>query len=139
MNNLKSLKYDSPHVGIFWFYGGKIIFCHSVPLSEGVTYGDAVTGIKDHADYWEELRKESLLSALSEEKRNEYFSIPRGRVVWHKDSEKFFVYHGGNIPKSGLQKIARKFRLPQGKTVFEQDLHYCDLSDDEWNKLFTGN
>lgn len=127
---------SSPHVGIFWFYGGKIIFRHSVPLAEGVAYGDAVTGTKDHADYWEALRAEGLLAALPEDKREEYFSVPRGRVVWHGDSGKFSVYHGGNIPTAGLRKVAREFCLPQDKTVFEQDLHYRDLSDAEWQGLW---
>lgn len=60
-----------------------------VPLAEGVVSGDVVTGTKDHADYWEELRAEGLLAAL-----------------------------------------------PQDKTVFEQDLHYRDLSDAEWQGLW---
>jgi hypothetical protein len=46
------------------------------------------------------------------------------------------VYHGGNIPKAGLRKVAREFCLPQDKTVFEQDLHYCNLSDAEWQELW---
>jgi hypothetical protein len=46
-----------------------------------MAYGDAVAGTKDHADYWEKLRAECLLTALPEAKRAEYFSIPRGRVV----------------------------------------------------------
>ena len=51
-------------------------------------------------------------------------------------SDFFFVYHGGNIPTAGLRKVAREFCLPQDKTVFEQDLHNCDLIDDEWQGLW---
>ena len=111
-----------PKVGIFWIYRHEIIFSHSVNLSDGERYGEAITGMKDHADYWEELHQNGLLSALPEPLRDEYFSVPRGRVVYHTDSEKFFVYHGNNVTKSDLQKVAQLFSLPKAKTVFEKDL-----------------
>lgn len=38
-----------PQVGIFWLYRHEIIFAHKVLLADGVRYGDAITGIKDHA------------------------------------------------------------------------------------------
>ena len=94
-------------VGIWWFYGGRPIFVHSVPLSQGLHYGSAITGIKDHADYWEELQESGKLTALPVELRDEYFSIPRGRVIYHEDSKIFSVYHGNNISK-------KKFTESQG-------------------------
>ncbi|MCR4715107.1 MAG: hypothetical protein K5751_12120, partial [Treponemataceae bacterium] len=98
-------------------------------------YGNAITGTKDHADYWEELRKEAL-SILPAHLRTEYFSIPRGRVVYHSDSDQFFVYHGNNLKKKDLQQVAKLFHLPKEKTTFEQDLHYCDYSDEDWSTIF---
>lgn len=126
----------NPKVGIFWFYEGKIIFFHAVPLDVGERYGDAITGVKDHADYWEELRCEGKLNVLDESLRDEYFSIPRGRVVYHSDTDSFFVYHGNNVKKKDLRKIASFFNLPKEKTIFEQDLHYCDFDDSEWKLFF---
>ena len=102
----------------------------------GERYGDAITGVKDHADYWEELRCEGKLNALDEPLRDEYFSIPRGRVVYHSDTERFFVYHGNNVKKKDLRKVASFFNLPKGKTIFEQDFHYCDFDDSEWKLFF---
>ena len=52
-----------PLVGIFRLYGHDIAFSHAVPLSAGLRYGDAITGTKDHADYWEELRAQGLPEA----------------------------------------------------------------------------
>ena len=126
----------NPKVGIFWFYEGKIIFSHAVPLEVGEHYGDAITGVKDHADYWEELRCEGKLNALDESLRDEYFSIPRGRVVYRSDTNSFFVYHGNNVKKKDLRKVASFFNLPKEKTIFEQDLHYCDFDDSEWKLFF---
>ena len=122
-----------PFVGIWWFYGGKPLFVHSVPLSLGNHYGDAVTGIKDHADYWEELGKSGALSIIPPEFRDEYFYIPRGRVVFHGDTESFTVYHGNNISKKDLRKVRSVFNLPKDRTFFEEDIHYFDLSSGEWD------
>ncbi|MBR1404825.1 MAG: hypothetical protein IJ558_11700 [Treponema sp.] len=130
------LFYGKSRVGIFWFYKDLPIFVHAVPLEQGEHYGEAITGTKDHADYWEELRsKIGWLSILPKQLQEEYFSIPRGRVVYHCDSERFFVYHGNNIGKQDLQKVAAVFCLPKDQTVFEEDVHYCDLSDEEWNNI----
>ena len=127
---------SEPLLGIFWFFNGQLVFFDAIPVSDGIRYGDAITGKKDHADYWEDLRSEGLLNVLPEKLRQEYFSIPRGRVVYHVDSDRFFVYHGNNIKKKDLRQVIKKFCLPKDKTVFEQDLHYCDYSEPEWKKLF---
>ena len=103
-----------------------------VPLEKGDIYGNAITGIKDHADYWEELRADGSLNVLPENLQDEYFSVPRGRVVYHTDKDVFTVFHGNNITKKDLHKIARAFCLPKNKTCFEEDLHYCDLTEDDW-------
>ena len=36
--------------------------------------------------------------------QDEYFSIPRGRVVYHTDTQKFYVYHENNVPKVRFAK-----------------------------------
>ena len=87
----------NPKVGIFWFYKGKVIFSHAVSVDDGFLYGDAITGTRDHAEYWEELRKAGKLNVLDESLREEYFSIARGRVVFHTDTGKFSLYHGNNM------------------------------------------
>ena len=125
-----------PQDGIFWLYRHEIIFAHKVPLSCGLKYGDAITGTKDHADYWEELREIGKLTQLPTELQDEYFSIPRGRVVYHSDTDRFFIYHGNNVTKNDLAKICRDFNLPKAKTICEKDLHYCDLNNDEWKTEF---
>ncbi len=129
---------EKPRVGIFWFYNGLPIFVHAVPLDEGVHYDKAITGTKDHAEYWEELGKgENQLKVLPPKLREEYFSIPRGRVVYHEDTGLFTIYHGNNLSERDLQKVAAVFCLPSLNHVrFEQDIHYCDLSDEEWERMF---
>ena len=129
---------SKPLVGIFWFYYGLPLFVHAVPLEQGLRYDKAITGIKDHAEYWEEFGKGSCqLNVLSPKQREEYFSIPRGRVVYHEDTQLFTIYHGNNLSECDLQKVAAVFCVPSLKHVrFEKDIHYCDLSDDEWEQMF---
>lgn len=124
-----------PLVGIWWFFNGSPVFVHSVPLSYGLHYGTAITGIKDHANYWEELRESGKLNILPPELREEYFSVSRGRVAYHEDTKFFTVYHGNNISNKDLQKVIKLFNLPKDKTCFEQDIHYCNFTDDEWSVL----
>lgn len=76
----KTLKTEKPFVGIFWFYHNVPLFVHAVHLDEGQQYGKAITGIKDHADYWEE---GTDLQFIPEHLQKEYFLIPRGRIVYH--------------------------------------------------------
>ena len=128
------LRTSVPFVGIFWFYQGITLFPHAVPLEKGLPYGNAITGTKDHADYWDSLSS-GQLSFLPDSFREEYFSIPRGRVVYHSDTDKFFVYHGNNLKKKDLRLVAEAFCLPKEKTVFEKDLHYCDYDEKSWETL----
>ena len=125
----------SPRVGIFWLYEHDVAFMHAVPLAEGLAYGDAVGGTKDHADYWEELRSSGELEKLPVVMRDEYFRIPRGRVVFRRDQGRFYVYHGNNVTRADLEKIRKAFGLNKADTTFEQDLHYCDLGAEEWENI----
>ena len=124
-----------PRVGIFWLYKHEVAFLHAVPLAEGLAYGDAVGGTKDLADYWEELRSSGGLEKLHESLRDEYFCIPRGRVVFHRDNGRFYVYHGNNVTRADLEKVRKSFGLDKAATSFEKDLHYCDLDAEEWGNI----
>lgn len=129
----EKIKTSEPFVEIFWFYNGFVIFPHAVQLTNGLHYGNTITGTKDHADYWDELA--GHLSFLPSSLRKEYFSIPRGRVVYHKDTDHFHILHGNNLMKKDLQQVIKNFCLPKERTVFEIDTHYCDYTPDEWNLL----
>lgn len=125
---------EKPFVGIFWFYFGVPLFVHAVHLEAGEHYGSAINGLKDHADYWEE--DSCHKSFLLEHFQKEYFSIPRGRVVYHEDTKEFIVYHGNNISKQELQEVAAVFCLPKAHTRFEQEIHYNFLGERSWKSIF---
>jgi hypothetical protein len=47
--------------------------------------------------------------------RAEYFYIPRGRIVFHKDTGRYTILHGG-LKKRELNKIRKFFCLPKELT-----------------------
>lgn len=112
-----------PSVGIWWFYYEDVIFADPIEVEKGLPYGDCITGLSDHADFWDKLEDNRDLEKIPSFLRSEYFYIPRGRVVFHKDTERFTILHGG-LKKSELNKIRNFFCLPKELTDFDTDFHY---------------
>ena len=114
---------STPSVGIWWFYYDNILYADPVAVDNGIPYGDCITGLSDHADYWDKLEAAGELKKLPPLLRSEYFNIPRGRVVFHKDSGRYTILHGG-LKRSELNKIRKFFALSRDVTDFDTDFHY---------------
>lgn len=112
-----------PSVGIWWFYYEDVLFADPIEVEKGLPYGDCITGLSDHADFWDKLEDNRDLEKIPSFLRSEYFYIPRGRVVFHKDTGRFTILHGG-LKKSELNKIRNFFCLPKELTDFDTDFHY---------------
>lgn len=54
---------------------------------------------------------------------SEYFYIPRGRVVFYKDTGRYTILHGG-LKKRELNKIRKFFCIPKELTDYDTDFHY---------------
>ena len=121
MKNLKCCA--KPSVGIWWFYYDDVLFADSVEVQNVVPYGECITGISDHAQFWDKLSASGELAKLPQIFRSEYFYIPRGRVVFHKDTGRFTILHGG-LKKNELNKIRKFFCIPKELTDFDTDFHY---------------
>ncbi len=115
--------YETPSVGIWWFYNNNIIFADPIEVEKGLPYGDCITGISDHSDFWDKLEAHGELEKLPLGLQSEYFYISRGRVVFHKNTGRFTVLHGG-LKKSELNKICKFFCIPKEFTDFDTDFHY---------------
>ena len=113
----------TPSVGIWWFYYDDILFADPVEVEKGLHYGDCITGLTDHADFWDKLESAGELNQLPPLLRSEYFYIPRGRVVFHKDTGRYTALHGG-LKRRELNKICKYFALPKEITDFDTDFHY---------------
>lgn len=112
-----------PSVGIWWFYYEDVLFADPIEVEKGLPYGDCITGLSDHADFWDKLEDNRDLEKIPSFLRSEYFYIPRDRVVFHKDTGRFTILHGG-LKKSELNKIRNFFCLPKELTDFDTDFHY---------------
>lgn len=116
-------KSASPQVGIFWIYKSRIFHAETVAVEDGTRYGDAIGGNADHADTWEKLRTCGKLSKLPENLSDEYFSIPRGRVVFHTDTGRYTILHG-SLTARQIETVRKYFCLPEDLCDAETDLHY---------------
>ena len=106
-----------PNIGIWWDNGRTIAsFMHLPKKSE------RETGLCDseynHNDLWPDAALQ-----LRERSEAEYFSVPRGRVLWDPQKKVSIIYHGNATNTDRLKKIAEKFGLK--KWISQQDIHYA--------------
>ena len=106
-----------PHVGIWWDNGNTIVVC-SHPHTENVTRTRALLDSNlAHVDQWPTVAKQ-----LGQSASDEYFSVPRGRVLLNVDSMTGIILHGHATTRKRLELIARRFGLQAWKS--ELDIHY---------------
>ena len=107
-----------PFLGIWWFYKNSLFYAEKTPLEEGEHYGDCIIGKADHAEIWDNLAQTGKLLELPIELRDEYFSIPRGRVVFHADTGRFSLLHGGFL-KSSYRTLRRNSAFRATKLIMK--------------------
>ena len=121
---------DEPRVGIFWSRDGKLFHLESSPLSRGVTTVISVDYAVGHYAAWFIMGRKGILNRLPKELRDEYDSIPRGRVVYLFAKESFVIYHGDDYSPGEHREILERLHLPEDRTLDEVDEHYNPLPDD---------
>ena len=79
-----------PHIGVFWVCD-KTVLGRAIPLEEGEdSFAERLDSPDNHVDLWE--NNPALLKSFPHLQDKEYFSIPRGRVLWDKRNQKAIVY-----------------------------------------------
>ncbi|MDZ4849986.1 MAG: hypothetical protein SGI77_11930 [Pirellulaceae bacterium] len=80
-----------------------------------------ITGLCDseesHNDLWPEAAMQFDVGI-----DDEYFSIPRGRVLWNPVKLQSIIYHGNRTSAARLKEIATIFKLTVWTT--RTDIHY---------------
>lgn len=118
-------------VGIFWWYQGQLLIA-AVPLAHGVDDGLFVNGPYDHLTTWPSIRRPHPPL-----RHVEYEELPRGRVLFAKDDQRFYVYMDQVLFTRAIQEvILTAFHLPRVQTQFRTDLHYT-TDPDELDRLFS--
>jgi hypothetical protein len=114
-----------PEVGIYWFTPDKsmILYASSIPISEGLPYGEWIISPDDHYHEWEKLVRSGFLDSYPRCIRDNYAALPRGRVSYHVPTSAFVVYHGSWLRKPHRLLINDYFHLPP-TTLYELDDHY---------------
>ena len=112
-----------PQIGIFWLYKEQILGRAS-PVSAGE---ESCTGLidspKNHTDVWDEDR--TLLTDFPELRGQEYFSIPRGRVLWNEAGRRAIVYMDSTLFNDRCKElIVNFFELDGWDVKWKMDAHY---------------
>ncbi len=118
-----------PKIGIFWFYKEKVIG-HASPVSAGEeSYPGLIDSPKNHTDVWDEER--TLLADFPELRGQEYYSIPRGRVLWNKNDQHAIVYMDSTLfSTENKERIIAFFELDGCEVKWKTDSHYTTRSED---------
>ena len=105
-----------PNIGIWWDTGKKIAsFVHrpkNPELETGLCDSDY-----NHNDLWPDVALQ-----LRVDPNDEYFSVPRGRVLWDPKKKISVIYHGNATSAERLKKIAEEFGLTNW--ISHRDIHY---------------
>jgi hypothetical protein len=115
-------------IGIFWFYKEKVIG-HASPVSAGEeSFPGMIDSPKNHADVWDECR--TLLKDFPELRGQEYYCIPRGRVLWNKNDQHAIVYMDSTLFNALCKELITAFFNLEGCEVkWKTDSHYTTKSE----------
>lgn len=119
----------TPKVGIFWFYKEKILAHASPVLAGDRSCSGLIDSSKNHADVWDEDR--ILLADFPELRGMEYFSIPRGRVLWNHVEKHAVVYMDSTLFNDRCKDlIVDFFDLGGCEVKWKRDVHYRTSPED---------
>jgi hypothetical protein len=110
---------STPHVGIFYFFGGKL-WLETTPLPEAERYADGITHSGSHIDYWDKLARAGAVP------QDEYDEHPRGRVNFNKKTDRYLLLADKCILEKPemLKQIMTDMKLPATQTDVLSDSHY---------------
>jgi hypothetical protein len=108
---------NDPQLGIWWDNGVIIAkFSHS-PTQDTTRIANRLDSNLTHVDLWSK-----AAGKLKTNPRNEYFSVPRGRVLLDAQNSTGIILHGPATSIERLRMIAELFGLSTWRS--EQDCHY---------------
>jgi hypothetical protein len=117
-----------PHVGI-WRDDGSTIVALPHKHSENTTcIGGHIDSNLAHVDAWP-----SIAAQLGRNGEDEYFCVPRDRVLWDATNQRGIILHGPATIIERLKLIAQRFNLGEDWNA-ETDCHY--FTGDDADSLF---
>lgn len=116
----------NPRVGIWWDNGKIIAIVHPITENTART-GSRLDSNLSHADEWAGVARK-----LGRTTDDEYFSVPRGRVLLEIDGLTGIILHGPATKPNRRALIARRFGLAKWRS--ELDQHY--FTGEDADRLF---
>jgi hypothetical protein len=115
-----------PFIGIWWAEGPTVVAILQTAFSVRTSL-PLIDSDFEHCREWE-----SICKNFGRNKDDEYFVVPRGRVLVQRNTGRGLIYHGDATPGATLKRIAKLFRL--STWTRQTDGHYMigvdDLFDD---------
>lgn len=118
-----------PEIGVFWFYKDTVLGkAVALDMAEGIGIG-VLDSPDTHTDLWD--NNSSLLRVFPELYGSEYFSMPRGRVLWVQKTSTARIFMDDLLFKETTKKkILKYFDLCTTNVQWEKDPHYTTDTND---------
>lgn len=108
---------NAPLVGIWWDDGQTLVgLAHPPTERPSITAGF----VDSDLEHWREWRQ--VASRFGKSANDEFFHVPRGRVLLRRQTGHGMIYHGSATTSARLELIAAEFKLENWKAAI--DLHY---------------
>ena len=103
-------------VGPFFLVSGKL-YALRISVLEGEVTGDFVNHPKSHFDFFKEIPHGPY---------DDYGNYPRGRVVFNKVKNVFYIYADKVIAnnESTINEVKKSYNLEDERVVVRRDSHY---------------
>jgi hypothetical protein len=105
-----------PTIGIWWDDGRTIAALAHAP-TENASKGPLIDSDLNHFEEWPKVAARFALTP-----QDEYYDVPRGRVLLRQKTGEGLIYHGNATSKARLRKIAATFQLSTWKA--RRNEHY---------------
>jgi len=127
-------KTEEPKVGIFWSIPNgmnkQALVIDSTSLDKAETYGRFLTHPRGHFEVWEHWKKSGPVGLAAAGLPaaimwHEYEDFPRGRVVYHREKQRFTIYADRRLQNARfIHRLVAAFALPSTDVDVVSDEHY---------------
>lgn len=109
----------NPKVGMFYIADGEILY-DTCELKDAATDGEFFNNRVGHFDFFYNV----LIKQKPQYDEEDYDSLQRGRIVYRKSKDIYYVYHTSKVTEEQVKKLIQIFGLPDKKWKYRKDTHY---------------
>jgi hypothetical protein len=106
------------NIGIWWDNGTTLVALSHPHLENSTVIAGRDDSHLTHVASWR-----AVAQRLGMTPKDEYFSIPRGRVIYDSRKDEAIIYHGRSYGQDRLELVASEFALERWTPIV--DIHYA--------------